>query len=710
MLVNYIKIIVRNLIKFKGYTFINIAGLAIGISSCILILLWIQSELSYDQFHVNKENLYRAVQDGYIGSPAPLAPIIEERIPEILKTVRIDNFTGSKGVVFSNGDNRFTETKFYLVDPAFLAVFTFPLIAGDPNTALDDVNSIVITEELSLKYFGDTNSVGKILTYEGTRDFMVTGVMKNIPENTHLKFDVIVSFQNLPLLTGYAKYLESWGAQNFVTYFLAVDGVAPDVINDKMFELYKELSPNDNNPVKNYPYHLQKVTDIHLNSNLRKELSPNGNKSDVIVFTAIAFMVLLIGCINYMNLATARFMRRSKEVGIRKVVGAKRSQLIIQFLSEATILTIASTIIAIVIVEAVLPAFSQVLDRSLEFHSQNLDVIFGLMGLALVTGILSGSYPAFYLSSAKPTSILKSGMISGARGAAFRKILVVLQFSLSIFFIIFSITITMQVAYFDKMDLGFDKDQVLNIPFGDKYGPQYNALRKELIGLAGVKNVCFSRFLLSDKNYNQSTWWEGMPEDENESMRWFPVDNHFIETFDLELVKGNNFSGYSMENKQYIINESAAKFIGWDDPVGKQMDILGRGEVVGVVKDFNFRSLHHSVEPLILMPYPKLFTYASIKIAGADVQGSIADIGKIWKQMIPDRPFDYFFFDEDYDMMYKKEQKTSRVFHYASILAIIISSLGLFGLASFMIETRTKEIGVRKTLGASITNILTTLI
>ncbi len=700
MFKNYLKIAIRNIVKSKFYSVINVVGLAIGMACCILILLWIQDEVSYDKFHENSNRIYRIVLNDYIGSPPPLAPLIEREIPEITKTARIDVYTKASSFVFSYGDKYFNEDRFFLVDPAFFEMFSFDFITQQSDDVLKDASSIVISESTAKKYFLEENPIGKVLNLEGKRDFVVTGVFRDIPNNSHMQFDLAGSYHLLIEKDG-SKLEEHWGAYNYLTYFMTEHPVAPRVLRDKIGEAFTRHTENTNNP-----FFVQRLTDIHLKSHVTGEISPNGSIIDVYIFAAIALIVLLIACINYMNLATARFTKRTKEIGVRKVIGASRNQLIWQFFGESVIMSIIAVLLSVALVELVLPIFNPLVDKQLHLNSLRVEMAVGLILLALLTGLVAGSYPAFFLSSLKPSNIIKGKIDTGRRGSQFRKSMVVLQFALSIFFFLFAIVISQQMTFLKTVDLGFNRDHIVNIPIGKGVNERLIALKSELMNIPEVQNVSYSNFSSGYNHYRQSTWWEGRPEDDWDMMRWTPVDQDFIKTFDLEVIKGSDFSQGEQHLNQYVLNESAVKYIGWDDPIGKQFQIIRKGEVVGVVKDFNFKSLHEPIQPVALVVFPKLLTHISIRIIPQNVSGALGKIETVWKELVPDRPFDYFFYDESYDAMYHAEQKTGKIFRYAALTAVIISCLGLFGIASYASAQRTKEIGVRKVLGATVASII----
>lgn len=714
MLWNYLKVTWRNIRRYKGYSFINIVGLAVGLASCILILLWVQDELSYDRFHTNGNDLYRVVAEWRKTKPAshywpvcaPLAPALKEEYPEIIKAARFTRLRRGQLVKF--GSKNFNESQICLTDPDFFEMFTFPFVQGDARTALSNPESIVLTEEMAAKYFGTEDPIGKTLNINNEYDFIVTGVIKNIPHNSHLQFDFLASFVRIEDFEKAWEVLDNWTLNGFATYIELEERASAAVLTDKIANYRQKKVPESKDVL-----YLQPLKDIHLySSHILFGIEGQGDIRYVYIFSIVAFFVLFIASINFMNLSTARSSNRAKEVGLRKVVGAKRAQLIRQFFCESIVMAFCSLILAVVLAELFLPVFTNLSGKQLSLDlSSHINILFTIVLLTLITGFLSGSYPAFFLSSLRPVKILKGISKTEGQGYLFRRILVVSQFSLSILLIICTVVVSHQVEFMRNKKLGFDKDQVAYFPIRDELVPRYDSFKSELLKNTGIKNVAVSSnlptsgvILTTDK-----VTWEGKNPEEVVVLEVTSAGYDFIETFNMEIVKGRSFSKEfsSDEEEAIVINETAEKVIGIEDPVGKQL-VFGESAVtiIGVVKDYHFKSLHSEIEPLVLAIVPDLFRYVFVKLDTADIQNTLIDIESTWKSFFPDTPFEFHFLDEAYDKLYRSEQRMGSLFNTFTILAIVISCLGLFGLASFMAEKRTKEIGIRKVLGASIAGII----
>lgn len=713
MFKNYLKIALRNFLRQKTYAFINMAGLGIGMACCILLLLFVQDELSFDRFHQNADRIYRIVReskyedyiDHFAHTPAPLAPALMRDFPEVVNAVR---FAYRQRQLVTYQNKQFWEERFMLADPSIFEIFTFPLLKGNPKTALQNLYSIVITEDMAKKYFGEEEPIGKRLrvgSYQ-TKDYVVTGVLKNIPGNSQLQFDFLASFQH-------QKANISWWASNYTTFILLPNGDSAADLEGKFPDFIgKYLGEGDKNRIK---FHLQPLTEIHLHSKLRSDLPTNRDISHIYIFSGIAFIILLIACINYMNLATARYAGRAKEVGMRKVVGAQRAQLIVQFIGESILLSFIALVLALILVEVFLPTFNQLANKNLQFkYFANLSTLAGLAGITLFVGLVAGSYPALFLSASKPISILKSGSQAGEyRTSTFiRKGLVVAQFSFSIIFIFCIMVVYNQLSYIRNKNLGYDKDHIVVMPiYFSEMQSKYPIFKNEIVQNSSVSGATATAYLPSKQGYNQNAWWEGLPDDEfSNMMRWIPADRDFIETLGMEIVAGRTFSlpqgGLVEVEDEYILNESAVKHLGWRNPIGKQFKIIKKGTVVGVVKDFHFRSLHHEIEPLVLYNFHKIYHYLLVKIQPTEISSTLAFLKQKWQSIAPGQPFQYFFLDEDFDRIYKSETRLSNIFGYIAGVTILIACLGLLGLSSFAAERRTKEIGIRKVLGASVLNII----
>jgi len=713
MFQNYLKVTWRNIKRYKGYSSINIIGLAVGLACCILILLWVQDELSYDRFHANADDLYRAVTEYHKTSPAthywpvcaPLAPALKEDYPEIIKATRFTRLR--RGQLVKYGDKSLLETQVCLTDPDFFEMFTFPLVQGDPATVLSDPNSIVLTEDMATKYFGTENPLGKTLTINNEYDFTVTGIMKNVPHNSHLQFDFLLPFMRIEYFEPGWAVLDNWTLSGYATYVLLQKGSSLQELNRKIKDYIQQHVAKSQDLL-----YLQRLKDIHLySSHIQFGIEGQGNIKYVYIFSVVAFFILIIACINFMNLATARSSNRAKEVGLRKVVGARRPQLMGQFFFESLLMALFSLILAVVLVELFLPAFRNLSGKPLHpVFSSNINILLAIVVLTLITGFISGTYPALFLSSLRPAKVLKGRLRTEGRGYLFRKILVVSQFSLSILLIICTVLVSSQVDYMRNRKLGLEKEQVAYLPIRSELVDRYDPLKTELLKNAGIRNVAASSNIPTYGvilTVDYITWEGKNPED----IKVFHVTStgyDFIEALNMEMIEGRSFSKkYPSDENAVVINETAQKIIGMEDPVGKLL-MLGDTEllIIGIVKDYNFRSLHSEIEPLLLVNDPSLYRYILIKLDSGNIPGTLASIESTWKNFFPDTPFDYHFLDEAYDRLYRTEQRMGTLFNYFTGLAIFVSCLGLFGLASFMAEKRTKEIGIRKILGASVSGVV----
>jgi predicted permease len=711
MFKNYIKIALRNIKKHKGYSFINIAGLAIGMACCILILLWVQDELGYDLFHKNRRELYRVyteVQytDGrtnlFTQSYFPLARILKEECPDVVDAVR---YASRSMLLIKHGDKSFADDNFGFADSSFFKMFTFPFVKGNPETALSDKFSVVITEEMSKKYFGNDDPIGKTLNVNNQFDVQVTGVIENVPHNSSLKFDFLLPY-TLYWGPNWAES-NSWGGNPLETYvLLPKDALAEDAAR-KITDIKDKHDPPS--ATERVRLDLQPLSRIHLYA-----LGGGGLIRYVYIFSIIACFVLVIACINFMNLSTAKAGTRASEVGMRKVVGAGKTDLIKQFFGESVVLSFIALIGAILIVEIMLPAFNNLSGKRLSLDpSGNITIILGLMGITLFVGILSGSYPALFLSSFQPVKVLKGSFGSGSQRSLFRKILVVSQFTLSIFLIIGTIIIYKQLDYIKNRDLGYDKEHLVFVYMQGELKAKYESAKSELLRNSDILKVTRSLQLPSNIASTVSALdWEGKNPDEKVSMNWDIVDFGYFETLKMDIVQGRSFSREFATDvsEAYIVNEEAVKLMGMESPVGKRLSVFrNEGKIIGVVKNFNFKSLHHKIRPFVYMMNPNWISMMDcmfIRIAPDNISATVKYIESTCKKINPAYPLRYRFFDEWLERLYRNEQRMGKIVGYFTFLAIAISCLGLFGMASFMTEQRTKEIGIRKVLGAPVSRII----
>jgi putative ABC transport system permease protein len=727
MIANYIKIAIRNIQHHKVYSIINIVGLSVGMACTILILLWVQYELSFDRFHKNADRIYRLATNFDVGSLQgkwalsnfPAGPTLQKDYPEVTNVVRFRE--GRDRVSVEYQQKKFFE-KYLFADNTIFDVFTFPLILGNPKFALSSPDAVVISENLAKKYFGQENPIGKILRLENKYDVKVTGVMKNLPPNSHITCEMLFSFEYLKMQPWYKKKMEHWEEGYFnYTYLLLGEGYNfrdlekkfPALIQKHMSDLLRTTGGK-------IEYFLQPLRSIHLHSKLLEfEISPNGDIANVVAFTAIALFILLIACINFMYLSTARSASRTKEVGIRKVVGAHRGNLLMQFLGESFLLCFVSIILALGLVELSLPIFQSLSGSPLGYrHVPLFWLLAGLMGILLFTGFVSGCYPSLFLSAFKPIRILSGLFKMKGAGYRFRNILVVIQFIISITLIIGTGIAFEQIHYMKNKPLGFDKDHILTTRIiGESLRRSLELFKKELKRHSGIVNVAAASHIPSLKTYVNAYRPEGFTTKELQPMGVMSIDRDFINTIGVDIIVGRNFSSEitTDPNNAILINETAAKKFGWEDAVGKKiMNLVDEDDselvitktVIGVVRDFHMEALHNKIVPLYIHNNPDSFGYLTIKLRKGNIPQTMEFIKRIWKEYDPAHPFEFTFLDEVFDRQYKAEDKLSTVFFYFTLISILVACLGLFGLSAFTAERRTKEIGIRKALGASVSGII----
>ena len=718
MLRSYLKTTLRNFKKHKGYSLINIMGLAVGMACCILILLFVFDELSYDQFHKDHDRIYRVTrqwfnEDGavslHLGFVAPpIGPLLKNDFPEIVHSVRI---IGAGGLLVGRNANFFEEPRFFFAEEDFFNVFTYEMIAGDPSTALQNPMTVVITQETAHKYFGSENPLGQPLTVKADPikvDMTVSGVIKTMPHNSHFHADIIGSFKTYEAVVG-DEEMRSWGSNNYGTYLLLEE-------NYDISQLKSQLDPFIDRHMsqgrsKETKLHLQPLTDIHLHSHLDSEIEANSDITYVYIFSIIAFFVLLIACINFMNLATARSSGRAREVGLRKVVGAQRSQLLRQFLGESIVTAVLSLFIAITLVILILPEFNRLVGRNLSINlGSNLLLVFFLFLLAISVGILSGIYPALFLSSFKPVRVLKGNLDLGKKGFSFRTVLVVFQFTISIVLIICVSVVSSQLSYMQTRNLGFEKEHVVVLSSSTAIRKNLDSFKSRLLLNPSILSISAAKRMPSGRlldSSGASVLSGETSQPINFRIALLRVDHDYIPTFKMEIAAGRNFSREirTDSNQAFILNETAVREIGWKTPeeaINQGFSYGGRkGQIIGVVEDFHFESLHQEISPIVMLLSTTDLNQIAIRINSSNIPQTMALLQDIWSEMRPDFPFSYYFIDENFNQLYTSEENLSRIFSYFAFLSIFIGCLGLFGLASYTAERRTKEIAVRKVLGAS---------
>ncbi|MCW3118443.1 MAG: transporter permease [Chitinophagaceae bacterium] len=719
MIRNYIKTAFRSLLRHKAFSFINIAGLAVGISACFLIFLYVSFETSYDDFHAKGDRIYRVVTDTKTPSETisqgatttPIAINTKKDFPEVEDAVRL----GRDGFLVRRGDVKFQEERSVLADSTLFNVFDFPLISGDKNTALREPMSVVLSQTAAKKYFGNSNPMGQQIQLTGAAiNAKITAVMKDIPKNSQIVADMFVSMSSTKQIYGQPTQDSEWTNHNYYTYLLlkphadfkALQAKFPAFMEFHHGKEAKELQMQDF-------LSLEPLRDVYLKS--KREGFVTGNINNVYIFSIVAVFILLIACINFINLTTARSAERAKEVGIRKVVGAARFQLARQFISESVIICLIAFIVSLIVCAMVLPLFNQLAGKEISgsIFNSPLDIL-NLFLLCVGIGVLAGFYPSIILSSFKPVSVLKGRFSTGTGGLMLRKSLVVFQFTISIVLIAATIIVYRQLNYMRSQDLGFSKEQTIVI--NTNYDKNKDAFKQSLSSVPGVLSTSYSSHVPGGGSNGAYSQVENKTGDmQKTNLDLYFVDFDYINQYNLKLIAGRAFSKeFPTDSTQaMVINESAARMLGYGSPqeaVGRKFDQWGRqGKIIGVLKDFHYKSLQQNITPLVMRIEPWGFGVISIKVAGNNLPATIKAIGNKWTQSIPNRPFEYYFLDEFFDRQYRAENNFGNLFLNFAVLAIFISCLGLLGLSSYSTLQRTKEIGIRKVLGASVSGIVNLL-
>lgn len=697
--------VARNLLRQKMFSFINIAGLAVGLACFAIIFLWVVDELSFDRVHMKLDRLYRirneqAVRDHVfmtMQTPSPLAAALVEEFPEIERAVRV-NVT-SPPLLLAVGEKRFYESSKAFVDAEFFEVFSFRLEKGDPATALQDPSSIVITKALAEKYFGHDDPMGKVIRISNERDAVVTGVLAELPAQSSIQFDFLVPFVAHP---DYVHHKDRWGNNWHGTYVLLKAQTDVALLEGKLRDIVKRRA----GPGAISELGLQPLADVYLRTDWNG-VTPRIRY--VYILGAIAVLVLLIACINYMNLSTARSLRRSREVGLKKVVGATRGMLIRQFLTESVALSMVSLVGAILLTEGLLPWFNEISQKKLDLDVLDPIVMGMLAGITSIAGLVAGAYPAFVLSAYRPAVVLRANFQRGREGKRMRQGLVIFQFGLSVFLVIATMVVFRQLEYVRSRDLGYDRENLLTLSLRDGARASYAALRSEIAQIPAVRAVGGSSDPLT--SFGSNTWdvkWPGKKEDERVLTTMTSIDAHFIESLGLRMAAGRAFdTGESPETGNILINETGARSMGLSEPVGTKLDVWDKNRtVIGLMKDFHYYSLHREPLPLIFMLSTDDMRYVHVRLAPGDPTLALAELERVWNRLLPAYPFEYVFVDESLDRLYRQEQRLSKIFTSFAVLAIIISCLGLFGLASYTAEQRSREMGIRKVMGATVRGLV----
>ena len=722
MIKNYFTIAWRNLWKNKVFSAINVFGLAIGMAACIIIMVFVFYEKGYDGMHT--KNIYRLDEvqkfEGMVApqnvalSMFPMAPTLKQEFPEVINVTRVRQ---TEKVNMRVGEKRLVLPAVLYVDSTFLQIFNFELLKGNRETALLRPNSLLLTEETAHKLFGNEEAMGQTILRYGrdTLTFTITGILKNVPGNSHMQFDGLYSFNTIYT----ANDMENWGSNWLVTYMVLKDNTNIAAMEKKFPAYLKKHMKEDG--WKYYELFLQPLKDVHANSSEITHDYINYQKFDrkyVYIFSVIGMIVLIIACINFMNLSTARSSGRAREVGVRKAIGAKRGQLAIQFLVESVLIASIALVIAVGLALLLMPAVSSLSERSLRLPLLSQSWLIPLLLVCTVfVGLVAGLYPAAFLSSFKPVSVLKNAMQTGNNKSLFRNALVITQFTGAVFLIIATIFAVKQLRFMQEKDPGFKKDQVLVIPLNNTANKNYETIKQTLLGNTTIKFVSASQQRLGNNLHQTGVTFHGNGPARDLASSQIVVDHDYLSLYDIKLVAGKNFSSETSENaRTYIVNESLARELLKDDPkapiesvVGKMFGFGGMdssGQIIGVAKDFNFNSMHHKIETLCIFNQ-KDWGYGemSVKINGANATESIKFISETWAKLVPDIPFDYKFLDQHFDELYRADNQVSRIIAILATLAVIIACLGLFGLASYSAERRTKEVGIRKVLGASVFNV-----
>ncbi|MCB0665979.1 MAG: ABC transporter permease [Saprospiraceae bacterium] len=721
MIINHIVLSLRSLIKNHIYTLINILGLTLSFAGCLLIALYVQEEVSYDRYHEKADRIYRLVtqieganfENGIAKINAPWGPEAQNSIPDVELACRFVFFGRP---IVSKGTEQYYEGGGLYADSSVFKIFSWPFIFGDPQTALSGVNSLVLTEDLANKYFPGENPVGQSLKFDHQKEMKITAVIENIPEHSHFRFDFLTPMQ------GYVPPDQGnvWTTWNqYYTYLLLRKSGDRDRVAQKIDAMLAQHL--DEETSRAYTPFLQPITKIHLHSKLHREMNPNSDISYLYIFSVVAILMLIIAATNFINLYTARATHRAKEVGVRKIIGATKMSIVNQFVIEAMIVSAVAGIFAILIAHLTLPSVNLVLERNLQLHMlQNPLLSAGLLAIVLLTGVLAGLYPALVLASVKVNRALKpdaeSNLVRKFSGigsrALFRKGLVVFQFGIATFLIVAALVVNGQLTYIQQKNLGFNKDQIIVIPMST---PETIAnaemIKNELLKIPGVRHVTASANRPGGSDYGVPYRAVGVAEDDQPSMRCLIVDEDFLNTYEIEMAQGRGFSkDMATDSAAYLINETAAAQLGWKNPLEHRlaMPAVDRepAPVIGVVKDFHFHSLHEPIGPLYFFMERTWYSQFSLKLNAATVDETLASLKQKWITLEPDHPFQYFFFDQSFESLHAAEARTAKMIRWFTYLAVFITCLGLFGLSAYTSERRTKEIGIRKILGASLGSIL----
>jgi putative ABC transport system permease protein len=718
MLKNYIKIAFRNLISQKFFSLINILGLAAGISATVLLLLYVQHELSYDKFHKNYENTYRLISSVKQGDADPMvvpvalanaAEIIKTEMPEIQAACKLDQRNANVTI----DEKIFSRQHYFFVDSTFFDVFSFEIIAGDCADALYNPGNIVITRNAAKRYFGNIDVLNKQLQIDGS-DYTVKCIIESIPANSHFEFDFLASFKSISNLDSY------YGNRGFgfYSYFVVNKNANPDQWKQKLIEISNENIRKrfkDEGMESAFEIHteVQALSDIHLHSDYNWEIAPQGNIRNIYIYSFLAFFIIIIAIINFVNLVTARSETRAKEIGLRKVIGAQRKNIIKQFLGEAVIVSFISLIISLIIIEIFIGPFSYLVNRELNLDYLNVSLIGLFIILAIVIGLLAGAYPAIYLSKFNPVRIIKGVTKKGGTNEYLKKALVIFQFSIAIFLIISLLIMNLQMRFIKSKDLGFDKEQIIVV---NNLRPEIyrdlDVIKSELIKMSDVVSISGSQSIPTSNNMVQNTYKSGDDPNNSIVMNEMAVLDDFIETYGIKIKEGRSFNQkYRTDTFSFIVNETAVKKLGLKNPIGEKIFVWKtEGEIIGVMKDFHFRSFHQEIEPLVITKYRNYISFISIKVNSDNLSKTLENIEQVINKFNNGYEFTYYFMDDRLNNLYQEEERSNKLNLFGSVLAIIIAMLGIFALTSYTVIKRTKEIGIRKVMGTPVSKILMMLL
>lgn len=709
MLKNYLLVALRNIFRNKAFSLINVAGLAFGISCSLIIFLWVRDELNTDGFHVNNDRLYKVMENQtYAGgqiytfssTPGPMAPVLKDEFPEIEMATRI---TWQNRKLFKSGEKSFFEEGRF-VDQDFVLMHTFPLAKGDINSCLKDAHSIVISKAMAKKFFGDEDPIGKPLIMDADESFSVTGVLQDIPTTSSMQFDFLIPFEWF--FQKNKQWIDQWGNNNVRTNILLRKNANPTVLAQKLkHEINKHTEES-----KNVELFIQPLKDSYLYGNFENGKQAGGRIEYVRIFFIVAVLVLIIASINFMNLTTAQATKRAKEVGLRKTVGAVKTQLAFQFLSESMLMVLFSSVLGVVMVYLLLPVFNEIAGKQLSIFPFTGEPLVILLTVVFFTGLVSGSYPALYISAFNPASVLKGQMKSGARATLFRKVLVVTQFIVSIVLIIGTLVVSGQMDFIKNKDIGLDRKNLAYMYMKGDMQKHGDAIRDELMKDPSIEVASLSSANPIDfGNSTSGLVWEGKTPDQKILFSNFSVDYNFIQSLGMTMKMGRSFQqGITTDTSNFIINEATAKAMGFENPIDQPLTLWEKrkGKIIGVVKDFHFQSVHAKVDPLFMLYDPSWFEVIFVRYKDGQLSNALKAMEKINKQYAAAYPFESNLLNDDWDNLYKTEDRFGKLFNYFSTLSIIISCLGLFGLSAYSAAQRTKELGVRKVMGASVVGLI----